>query len=224
MKKNKNIIITQIIGEDSSFYFKELIPFYNSGQQVLTFDGNTVKWDNPFILDTSIIINNNLKDTSIYIKDNRIGIGRLPLHNYKIDVAIPQNTLMTAFHIGDGSYGFSFGNGTREGFVPEIIGIGSNENDSGMYIIGIAGNNKTSNIPLIVFDGRNMYGKKITNRPILGITSADYNNYSIYVDSLENLHVKNNIYVSNIFLNNKSLINIINNLQQQINELKNKFL
>jgi hypothetical protein len=139
-----------------------------------------------------------------------------------VDIAIPKDTLMTGFHIGDGSFGFSMGNGTTQGYIPEIIGIGSDENDTGLYFVGIAGNNNQSNIPLIILDGRNTYNEKLNNRPILGITSADYKNYSILVDSSSNLKVEGNISAKDMMINNISLIKIIKELHEEIEYLKTK--
>ena len=123
-----------------------------------------------------------IKNTEIYNQSSRVGIGRKPLLNYKFDISIPKNKLQTAFHIGDGSYGFSMGNGTFDGFIPEIIGMGSDENDAGLYLIGKSGNDTSSNIPLIIIDGRNSKDSYLENRPILGITSFNYNDYKLVID------------------------------------------
>jgi len=219
-----NIILNQIIFDNSLFSLKEIVPEYSytDTYQYLTQDKkNNIFWSE-LDLSLNIIVNNKFKDTDIYYADGRIGINRYPLFNYKIDVAIPKDTIITALHIGDGSFGFSFGNGTSQGFIPEIIGIGSDENDTGLYFVGIAGNDKSSNIPLIVLDGRNTYNDKLTNRPILGITSANYNEYSVVVDTSHNLNVKGNISATDIMINNLSLLEIIRDLQKQINELKLK--
>jgi hypothetical protein len=221
MNNNGNILINQIISDNSSFKFKELIPSYdkNGNEQCLTItpDGS-VYWKS---VDSSYnnIVNNKFENTDIYYDNTneRVGIGRFPLYNYKIDIKTPKDSLLTALHIGDGSFGFSLGNGTSKGFVPEIIGVGSDENDAGLYFVGIASNDVSSEIPIILIDGRNSYGDKITNRPILGITSGDYNEYLVSVDSTGNLSVQ-----TDIVINNKSLLNIIKDLQLQINELKTK--
>jgi hypothetical protein len=123
-----------------------------------------------------------IKNTEIYYQSTRVGIGRKPLLNYKFDISIPANKLQTAFHVGDGSFGFSMGNGTSNGFIPEIIGMGSDENDAGLYFIGRAGNDISSNIPLIIVDGRNSKDSYLENRPIFGITSFNYNDYKFVVD------------------------------------------
>ena len=221
---NKNIILNQIISNELSFSLVEIIPEYHpsSKLQSLTRDRNgNIFWID-IDLSLNVIVNNKIKDTNIYYDKGRIGLGRTPLFNYQLDLAIPVNKLMTGFHIGDGSFGFSLGNGTNQGFLPEIIGIGSNETDAGLYFVGIAGNNMSSNIPLIVFDGRNTYNDKLTNRPILGVTSGNYKEYLMLIDSSNNMHIKGNISTPDIILNNTSLINIIRDLQKQIHDLKTK--
>lgn len=223
--QDKNIILNQILVDNSLYRFKEIIPFYsfNNKEQSLTRDtkGN-IYWSS-IDMSLNLIVNKKFLDTNIYYDNERIGIGREPLFTYKIDVAVPQNTIMTAFHIGDGSFGFSMGNGTNNGFLPEIIGIGANENDAGLYLVGIASNDNSSHIPLLILDGRNSYNKKLTKRPILGVTSGDYNNYSLLLDVSDNLNIKGNVITNDILLNNNvSLIKIITELQKQIDYLKGK--
>jgi hypothetical protein len=209
-----NILINQIITDGSSFSFKEAIPFYDASlpyPQALTMAENgDILWS-PIDLGFNIIVNNQLRDTNIYYADGRLGLGRYPLYNYVLDVAIPKDTLMTALHIGDGSFGFSLGNGTGDGFIPEIIGIGSNESDAGLYFVGIAGNDISSNTPLIVFDGRSAYNTKLTNRPIMGITTGDYNNYTFLIDESGDIKIKG-----------ESLLEKLEDLQNQLNDLKLK--
>jgi len=154
--------------------------------------------------------------------DGRIGIGRFPMYKYRFDLAIPRNDTVTAFHIGDGTYGFSMGNGTTEGFVPEIIGVGSDETDAGLYLVGIAGNDVSSNIPLILFDGRSTYNTPLTNRPILGVTTGNYNEYVLSIDSQGNINIQGDISVNDVKINGSSLIDMLIDLQKQINELKTK--
>jgi len=188
-------------------------------------------------VDTRVIINNKLKGTNIYYNDDRIGIGRAPMHMYKFDVEVPENMLMTAFHIGDGTYGFSMGNGTSNGFLPEIIGMGSDENDAGLYFLGRAGNNLSSNIPLIIIDGRNRSNNFLTNRPIFGVTSANYNEYELIINHNGNvgigkfpeiykLEVNGTIYAKDFLLDSSismnDIINIIIEQKQEIDILKNK--
>ena len=219
-----NILLTQIVTDNSSFKFKEIIPgySYSNKNQVLTIDENgNICWN---VIDSSIKIlaNNRFLETDIYYEKGRIGLSRFPLFNYKVDIAIPKDSLLTAFHIGDGSFGFSMGNGTKHGFIPEIVGIGSNENDAGLYFVGIAGNDISSNIPLIVLDGRDSYNNKLHNRPIFGITSGNYDKYALLLDASNNLNINGNIITSDIIIENKSLLEIIKNLQIQLEELKSK--
>jgi hypothetical protein len=154
--------------------------------------------------------------------EGRIGIGRAPLHKYRIDLAIPKNDTVTAFHIGDGTYGFSMGNGTKQGFIPEIIGVGSDETDTGLYLVGIAGNDVSSGVPLILFDGRSTYNTPLTNRPIFGVTSGNYNEYVLLVDEKGNIDIRGDISVNDVKINGLSLIDMIVDLQKQINDLRTK--
>lgn len=222
MENNGNIILNQILTDGSSFKIKETLPLYiySDGPQTLIKQGDSSLYWTSIDLSLNIIVNNQFKDTDIYYDNGRIGVGRFPLFNYKVDVQIPKDTLMTAFHIGDGSFGFSMGNGTTQGFVPEIIGIGSDENDTGLYLVGIAGNNVSSNIPLIILDGRNTFGQKLINRPILGVTSGNYSEYSMLLDSSGNLNIEKNVLASDMIINGISLLEIVADLQRQINELK----
>lgn len=216
---NGNIVLNQIIVDNSIFSFKEFIPIRESNDELQTLVINkdlSIYWTS-FDLSTNIIVDNRFKDTSIFYDNGRLGVGRFPLYNYKVDIAVPQNTLMTALHIGDGSFGFSMGNGTNTGFIPEIIGIGKGENDAGLYFVGVAGNNEESNVPLILIDGRNTFGRKLTNRPVFGVTSADYSNYMILVDASGKMNVK-----EDIIINNESLLKMIRDLQAQIKELRDK--
>lgn len=220
-----NIVLNKIILDDldnSTFSFKEFIPeCHNPNElQTLTRDSNgNIYWspENEFNLKNE---KNDLLTSNIYYKNSRLGIGRPPLYNYVLDIAVPKNNLMTALHIGDGSFGFSFGNGTSNGFIPEIIGISPNKDDAGLYLIGITGDKNSSNIPLIIIDGRNIYGEKLINRPIFGITSADYNNYLITVDQEGVVKIKENVEVKDVIIDGKSLIKKIEDLQKQINDLK----
>jgi hypothetical protein len=225
MKKNDNgIILNQIISDGSLFSFKEIIPPYTQEQgpqTLIRYDDGNILWS-PIDLSLNIIVNNRFKDTDIYYDNGRIGIGRFPLFTYTVDLAISKNTRTTAFHIGDGIFGFSMGNGTNSGFLPEIIGVGSDEDDAGLYFVGIAGNDISSNVPLILMDGRNMYKNKLKHRPIFGITSGDYNNYDLLLDASKNLKINKSVLVEDVILNNDSLLEIIKNLQEQIDELKTR--
>lgn len=224
MDNNGNIVLNQILADGSSFKIKEMLPLYiySDSPQTLIKQGNDIYWTS-IDLSLNVIVNDHFKDTEIYYNNGRMGLGRFPLFNYKVDIAIPKNTLMTAFHIGDGSFGFSMGNGTAQGFIPEIIGISSNKDDVGLYFIGASVypdndiNNKT---PLIILDGRIKCGKaeskKLENRPILGISNCDYSNCVVLIDS------KGNIFANDLLVNNISLNKKIQELEDEINKLKRK--
>jgi len=178
-------------------------------------------------IDTRLIIDDRLKGTNIYYSDGRVGVGRGPLYTYKFDIAVPENTLMTAFHVGDGTYGFSMGNGTNQGFIPEIIGMGSNENDPGLYLIGRAGNNVPSSIPLVIIDGRNNRHEKVLNRPLFGVTNAEYDKYKFLIDQNGNIEVNGKILATDFILDSSisitDLVEIIIDQKTQIDILKDKF-
>jgi hypothetical protein len=190
-EKHKNILLHQINVEDNKTSFIEVIPSFDSSistKNLLSIDSSgNLSWmeppEIPEIPNFEIIENDRIKSTEIFYKDGRIGVSRPPLKNYKFDIAVPPDTLMTAFHIGDGRSGFSFGNGASQGFIPEIIGMGFDENDAGLYFLGKAGNNLKSDIPLIIIDGRDAGHGTLRNRPILGVTSGDYSSYKFLIDS-----------------------------------------
>lgn len=220
-----NILLHQYVYETPGVILKELVPSYKDSdaheQLFLVKKEDKIYWTT---LDCSlnVLVNNSFENTDIYFEDGRIGVGRTPLFNYKVDIAIPKNERITAVHIGDGSYGFSLGNGTSSGFLPEIIGIGSDETDAGLYFLGMAGNDISSNTPLIILDGRNLYGTRSNNRPILGITSGDYNNFKVLIDCFGNIKINGAIESTDVILNGVSLLQTINDLQQQIEVLKTK--
>ena len=128
------------------------------------------------------------------------------------------------------------GNGTHEGFIPEIIGMGSDENDAGLYFLGRAGNNLKSDIPLIIMDGRNSQNASLKNRPIFGITSGDYSNYQLIVDhqgrlgigrilEIYKVEIEGSIKADDLVLDGlsvKALIDIIKEHQEEIDTLKDK--
>lgn len=123
----------------------------------------------------------------LHFNDNRLGIGREPLYNYIVDIGIPKNTVSTGLHIGDGECGFSLGNGTKDGFIPMIIGMGHDECDAGLYLLARSGNKEESDNPLIVLDARTRDDVPITNRPLLGIGSYSPGYYFI-VNKNGNIH------------------------------------
>jgi len=168
-----------------------------------------------------------------FYKDGRIGVGREPLYTYKFDIAVSENSITTAFHIGDGRFGFSMGNGTNDGFLPEIIGMGAGEEDAGLYLIGRAGNSLSSDIPLIIIDGRNSADEELKNRPILGITSADYRNYKLIIDhdgnigigkkpEIYKMEVNGGISAKDFIIRGISISDIIREHKKEIEQLKNK--
>ncbi len=245
-ERNKNILLHQIVSEDGRTSFQEVIPVFSSNDpnQILSIDpSGNLSWNHlptlpefPQIPDFHVIVDDKIDGTNIYYKDGRIGISRPPLKNYKFDIAVPENTLMTAFHVGDGKYGFSMGNGTAQGFIPEIIGMGSDENDAGLYFLGKAGNIKPSNIPLIVIDGRNASHQKLTNRPIFGVTSGSYDTYKFLIDQkgrvgigkkpgVYSLEVEGSVEAKDFIiegLSMKALIKVISDQQDEIDILQKK--
>jgi len=260
IEHDKNIVIQQIEVKNPSFFsFTETIPPYSINKPLYTLgkdqslnliwskyesfpsieEGYGISIENlkgKLIINASlneienIIRDFKLKGTEIYYKEGKIGIGVLPRFTYKFDIAIPINTLMTAFHLGDGSFGFSIGNGTSQGFVPQILGMGSDENDAGLYFLGKSGNNESSEVPLIIMDGRNNYNSALENRPIFGITSGDYNNYKFIIDQYGRvgigktpdtykLEINGTVKADNFILgeyNIKELITIIKTQQDQL--------
>ena len=85
----------------------------------------------------------------------------------------------TALFIGDSSFGISFGNGTKDGYTPEIIGKGSKANDAGIYILSIGKDEVDSNTPLIIFDVRTEDNQPIKNRPIFQIKNGNNPLYTL---------------------------------------------
>jgi hypothetical protein len=196
---HKNILLNQIMQDGEKFILKETVPVISEG-------------NSPLLLSI---------DSSFNLK--WISIPDYPLFIGSINLAVSENKIVTAFHMGDGKRGFSMGNGTLNGFLPEIIGMGKNENDVGLYFLGRAGNHIKSNIPLIVMDGRGNDDKTITNRPIFGITNADYNNYLLLVTPEGNLEINGKIKTHDLIIDASiSLIEIIKKQQKEIDILKNQ--
>jgi len=226
--ENKGNLVVHQISEDLLSIKEVKIPYFHhfeGGESVsVTNIEGVIKIDAS--IDTRLIVDDKIKGTNIHYSDGRVGIGRGPLYTYKFDIAVPHNTLMTAFHVGDGVYGFSMGNGTNQGFVPEIIGMGSDENDAGLYFIGRAGNNLPSSIPLIIMDGRNNHHEKINNRPLFGITNSDYQNYKFIIDYDGHTKIHGNVIASDFILDSsvsfKDLLEIIIEQKTQIDILKDK--
>jgi hypothetical protein len=179
-------------------------------------EGITIKQskDRGLVIDVSMNImkDGKLSDTDIYYDNGRVGIGRKPLYTYMLDIAVPKNKVMTSLHFGDGSCGFSLGNGTLSGFIPEIIGMGSDEDDAGLYFLGVT-NNDEGSVPLVIIDGRTKQGQ-LKNRPILGITNCSYDDYRVLVDNM------GNVTANDFLINNISLYERIKNLEQELQKLK----
>lgn len=182
-------------------------------------DGDVEWFPQEALREDGVIHEGRIIGTNIHCDGERVGLGRHPMYSYKFDIAVSENTLTTAFHIGDGNYGFSFGNGTGNGFVPEIIGVGASEKDVALYLIGRAGNKKPSNIPLVVIDGRNCYHKELTNRPIFGISGGVYGEFKVLVDQ-EGTVFANDFTTGEVTMN--ELVNIIVDQEKQVSELRRR--
>lgn len=220
MKKKNNILFHQIKIHEDSKSIVEIYPGFpekeEEGLLNLQIDSITQKLYWKKLQDPSISIfesDHRLKGTNFYFVDNRLGMGRSPLHNYKFDLKIEPNTLETVFHIGDGSFGFSMGNGTDKGFIPEIIGMGADENDAGLYFLGKTMSSIESNIPLVIIGGISPQ----KNRPLIGITDGKYNEYKFLIDKDGILHVKDIKLKDSISL--KDILEIIKDQQKTINKL-----
>jgi len=212
-----NIILHQIVG--APYSIQEVKPTINdpSANSLLTLNNDkTIVWSRLEGVNGVNVTNNNgvicidvsvdlFKDTNIHYQDGRIGFGRSPMYSYRMDIAVSENSLVTAIHIGDGKFGFSLGNGTQNGFIPEMIGMGSDENDAGLYLIGRAGNSVGSIIPLIVLDGRSQTNGRILNRPILGVTNSNYTDYLFVIDHNGDVAVNGVLFANNIVVGDVSL-------------------
>lgn len=243
-KDHKNIILTQI-NIDDNLSFNEYIPPVNNGFSILSFSDD-IYWSN-IIPSKNIILsydasNNILLDCSIdafngtemYFNEGRVGFGRNPLYKYKVDISVPEDTVSTALHIGDGTYGFSFGNATSSGFLPQIVGVGSDENDAGLYLLGKTIKEDDSSTPVIILDGRRVNDKPLQNRPIIGISSGSYTNFDFLINydgttkMSNDLTVDGDIITDDILFSssdgNLSLINEINDLKERLHILEDLLL
>lgn len=146
--------------------------------------------------------------------DGRFGIGRNPLYGYKLDISIPSNTVMTGVHIGDGLYGFSMGNGTSDGFIPQIIGMGKSSTDPSLYFVGRCGDSEESNVPVIVMDARNRSNAVIYNRPLFGIVSNS-KDCKFKIDSNGDTYIKGKLYVADI-----DVCGELNNIKNRLDKLE----
>jgi len=205
IKDNKNLLLNTInIDASGNFKISEQVPHFTNDLEDIKFltYNQTVNWSSikssdKIIVKTlpsgDIVIDASLADpfegTEMFFRDGQVGIGRLPLHKYKVDISVPVNTRMTGFHIGDGVFGLSMGNATDEGFLPQIIGMGSDSDDAGLYLLGKVSVDMPSNIPAIIFDGRAINNQPLTNRPIFGITNGSYTEYKLLIDQNGNVGV-----------------------------------
>lgn len=205
IKDNKNLLLNVInIDGSSNFKISELVPKFTNDLDDIKFLSyhKTVNWSSiqgsekinikttssgDIIIDVSL--GDPFENTEMFFRDGQIGIGRLPLHKYKVDIGVPVNTRMTGFHIGDGTYGLSMGNATDKGFLPQIIGMGSDSDDAGLYLLGKVSVDELSDIPAIIFDGRTINNQLLTNRPVFGITSGSYTDYMLLLDQNGNVGV-----------------------------------
>jgi len=230
MSQEKNILLNQFREES----IHELVPAFSNGLDDVKFlsFNNDIQWSSikgstnliitkdasgDIILDVSL---NAFEDTEMYFRDGQIGVGRLPLYEYKVDIAVPVDTRMTALHIGDGVSGFSLGNATDEGFLPQIIGIGSDENDAGLYFLGKTILDVSSNTPLIVFDGRDINNNPLQNRPILGISSGSYTDFKVLIDQHGNVTINGEVKVNSVLAKDSS--NNYVDLLQLLEDLKTR--
>jgi hypothetical protein len=245
-KDNKNLLLNQImVDENENFIIKENVPAFSNEDEdikLLTYhkeiNWSSIKGSEKIIITNSstgdILIDVSLgdpfQDTEVFFRDGQIGVGRLPLHSYKVDIAVPVNTRMTALHIGDGRFGMSLGNATDEGFLPQIIGMGSDSDDAGLYLLGKVSVDIPSNIPAIIFDGRAIDNSPMTNRPIFGITSGTYSDFKFLIDQYGNVGIGDSpgIYKLNVdgVLRAKNIIvdssTEILDLKQEIENLRNR--
>lgn len=231
-----NILLNKI---DSSSLNEYIPPITQKGINILSFNEHVVWSDvighndihvsydssHNIIIDCSISKLDPFRNTGMYFSDERIGFGRNPLHNYKIDIATPKNTKMTALHIGDGLYGFSLGNATDVGFLPQIVGIGSDEDDAGLYFLGKTPSEQDSSTPVIIFDGRNIDDSPLKKRPILGISSGSYDKFAVTVHFDGKVNIKNSLEVDSDIIANDIILSTIEeniSLLEEINDLRER--
>ena len=189
-----------------------------------------------FNIDSLLSSDKTFIGTNLYYKNNKYVIDSNNLDiSSKLSIYLSGDNLDTGLHIGTGEFGFSFGNGTSNGFIPQIIGMGSDDNDPGLYFIGKSLDNVSNNIPVIVIDGRDQSNNPIENRPIFGITNNGINSdFKFLVDQYGKigigkipkkykLEVNGTIETNDLIIDNysiKEVLEVIKNQQEQINELK----
>ena len=240
-KDNKNLILNQITKDGSdNFNIVELVPLFSNEENDVKFlsHNDNIGWTS-LIGSSNIIISNSstgdiqidcsiqnpLDDTPFLFRDGQVGLNRYPLHDYRFDISVPVNTRTTALHIGDGIFGISIGNATDSGFLPQIIGVGSDDDDSGLYFIGKVIEGENTDIPAIILDARNVNNGCVINRPILGISSGSYSDFKFLISSTGNVGIGNipGIYKLNVDGNIKANNIIIEDSSTDIN-LKNEIL
>lgn len=233
-----NIILTQIKHDNGTFSLNEYAPPKENLNQlsVLVFNEN-ISWSNiipskniaitydssdNILIDCSI---NVFEGTGMYFSDGKLGFGRNPLHNYKIDISVPENTLTTALHIGDGHYGFSMGNATSSGFLPQIVGIGADEDDAGLYLLGKTIKEDNSTTPVIIFDGRRSDDTPLQKRPIFGISSGSYDKFDFLIHCDGKVNISNDVTIDGEIATDDILLTTIDeniSLLEEINDLRDR--
>lgn len=188
------IFLFKSVSEDNRYFpTEDIVRNDNSTSfpKTLVLDENdNLQWKSVEDIANSVGIKD---DGTLYIKENRIGIGRYPLHKYKLDISLSENKVETGMHIGDGVYGFSMGNGSSNGFIPQIIGMSMKEDEPALYFIGRTGdydNNFKNDTPIITFDCRNNINTNNINRPLFGIKINGKNTHEMLLDENGILHVK----------------------------------
>lgn len=232
-KERINLLLTAIDREED--HFKELFPsFFEVGASWYLGKGEEIGWHK--IQWPNIWEGDRLKGSSIFQKEGRIGLGRRPLSPYLLDIPTEADKRTSSLHIGDGKHGLSLGNATDDGFLPQIIGVGADFDDAGLYLLGFSGDASASKIPLIIFDGRGPDGGPSKNRPILGITSGIYDKYSLIIDhdgkigmgkfpEIYRVEVEGEISADDFVCQGfsiRSLIDVIQDQQREIEDLKKK--
>lgn len=210
----------------------KFLTFGNDIQWASILESNTIsiseKENGDISIDVSL--NDPFEHTNLFFKDNKIGVGRDPLYSYKVDIGLSENKRSTGLHIGTGVFGLSIGNATDDGFLPQIIGMGSDKDDAGLYVLGKVSEDELSEIPAIIFDGRRFDNTPLINRPIFGITSGSYNNFKFIIDQKGNigigkipdiykLEVEGDIRATNIIIEDSSEIL---DLKKEIKDLRNR--
>ncbi len=211
-----NVLFHQIHIDSGRKSIIEVTPNIGAGRSYLTINDGSLGWG--ALTDSE----GRVEGSDLYLDGRWIGVGRAPLTKYKFDIKARSNVLDTVFHVGDGSYGFSMGNGTTQGFIPEIIGMGSDQNDAGLYFMGKSMSKEGSDIPLVIIGGTS----PLKNRPILGVTSGPYDKYDMMVDAkgvlhVNDIHLNGSISFSEALTIIKNQQAVIEELVERVNEIQN---